>query len=306
VRQAENEFEQLIKRPQKFPATRFPISTLPALFFLDRYTDYENVDLEEEVQPSSHVVFTKDCECCCNLSKGCLWDTYLSIKYYLWTSRKSGSSSNQYHEIEGYYRAQGAWDDNTEKAFQWAQRLRFAGVIYGRQAFATDEVIRGIQYAFDTHTVPIWVSFGLQVFLDIQEIMGNDGLTSTFTELQDTVRSCVKEHGENIDFTNPFASVPLAMKSSELQHNLDEIQHWTLDDYLGQATKRNMMSMDTHPNLSKMITEEDYLLRNHPLRCGTHKHDLYLQLQAYGILFEKSTWLMTMLAHGYVACQLAF
>jgi hypothetical protein len=95
-------------------------------------------------------------------------------------------------------------EETQARAFFWVQVFRYHYSIERyRSDYALDEVTRGVYHLFKNFDeVPIWVSFGMQVSLDIQGALG-DCLENPFHEMQSHVRRMCDEF-DQADFNKPF------------------------------------------------------------------------------------------------------
>lgn len=147
--------------------------------------------------------------------------------------------------------------------------------------FALNEILRGIRHAFQTWTIPIWVAFGMQLLLDIQDIFGAS-IQKPFQEVQAHVKYASNMLVKNLDFRRPFP-----VKGNEQAHLgrattiLREIRDWAFNDMFAKML-RQQPGMTSHSVVGPIANQQNYLLEHHPLRCGMLKYDLYLQLHTTG------------------------
>jgi hypothetical protein len=176
VRQAEAELEQLIERPKKFPDSKFPVWTFPTIVIYETHRLHDNIPIEKFVLPCE-ILLPDKLIGSCNCAKLCLWHTGAALRFYLHTDLVTADATARSKlppatadistsgPHEGLEAKRTLW-----RALQLIQYLRFTTLI-AQPMFGLDEVTRGIRHSFDTFTVPIWVTFGLRLLLDIQDIM---------------------------------------------------------------------------------------------------------------------------------------
>jgi hypothetical protein len=127
----------------------------------------------------------------------CLWNTYNGIKAYVYEMKQLGTPHRSRNDFPNFHRdsfEDGSMNDATWRALQWTQFLRLYTLVSDDMS-ALDEVSRGIRHCFQTFTVPIWVTFGMQLLFDIQDLLGNI-LRKPFIEMQHRVRQV----RHNLDF----------------------------------------------------------------------------------------------------------
>jgi hypothetical protein len=238
----------------------------------------------------------------------CLWDTYRALKFYLALEQLSGDSKDgsSFPAMESdLWHGKLEFNQMASRALEWVQIFRLFQV-FSRHNFALDGVNLGIWYCFETSTVPIWTSFGLQVFLDIEDVMGKD-INEPFRDLQSSVRLRLEEHRDNTNYKNPFSSQENQLGAcKDIRVILDQIREVSLDDLFNKQLSQLGATLDYHPILKPVMEEGNFILKRHPLRCGTLKYDLYYQLQQSGVVFEEVTWHITTLAYVYAACRIIY
>lgn len=169
--------------------------------------------------------------------------------------------------------------------------------------FAQDEITRGVRHAFATGTVPIWVSFGIQTFLDIQDVLSAD-IEKPFQDLSAHLQYASDMLAKDLQVRCP--SLPTGHKDTHINRAtriLSSIDEWTMGDMLGSML-RQQPGIQSHSVLGSVAAQPGYFLKHHPLRCGMLKHNVYMQLHATGTGVESQATTLSTLAHLYVACRL--
>ena len=145
----------------------------------------------------------------------------------------------------------------------------------------------------------------MQVLLDIQDIF-DTSVGNAYKDLRAHLQYASKILTNDLDFQSPFPRT--GNQQSQVDRAkmiLKDIDNWTNSDVF-RTLLRQQHAMGTHPNLSKAVNQEHYLLRNHPLRCGMLKYDTYMQLHATGLGVESHTKGISDLAHLYAACRISY
>lgn len=145
----------------------------------------------------------------------------------------------------------------------------------------------------------------MQTLLDIQDVCGTS-VRNAYKDLHAHLEYAVKGLNNELGFRCPFPP-----KGEQLWYIkragviLDDILDWTNTDMF-RALLHKTPTIGTHPNLSTAVNQEHYLLRNHPLRCGMLKYNVYLQLHATGLGVERHARSISYLAHLYAACRFSY
>ncbi|KAF2828062.1 hypothetical protein CC86DRAFT_438954 [Ophiobolus disseminans] len=87
--------------------------------------------------------------------------------------------------------------DQTWDALFWVQIFHTSNHLNG-SGFALDEAARGVKHMLSKNEIPIWVTFAMQIHLDLGTVFGDDQtLAAPFREYQDTVRKRELQFGSN-------------------------------------------------------------------------------------------------------------
>lgn len=147
VRQAEDRLELLVERPAKYPATKFPVWSFPAIVYYDGHDSMKSTPIEIVVLPSPGITVTT--------SHGslypdwCLYHAYSGIKYYLYMTQQADPADMRRAlptVVKDTFRG-GTMDEKTWRALEWTAILRAATLVSGK-TFALDEITRGIRHTF--------------------------------------------------------------------------------------------------------------------------------------------------------------
>jgi hypothetical protein len=302
VRQAEDQLELLVERPRKYPAAKFPVWSFPAILFRAWHESVKSLPIEMIVLPSEGVAVMDGDKCL--HADWCLYHAYSGIKFYLHRTRQCGKNADYALAAVSKESFQGRITENVWRAIEWTTILR-AATVMSQNTFALDEITRGIRHAFATWTVPIWVSFGMQTLLDIQDLF-DTSVDKAHKELQAHIQYASKMLEKDLDFRHPFPPRGNEQANTDRATSiLHDIKDWAISDAFGSML-RQQPNLSEHPVLDRVIVQHHFMLRNHPLRCGMLKYDLYLQLHSTGIGVERLSVYMSMLAHLYAACKFSY
>ncbi|KAJ9157442.1 hypothetical protein NKR23_g49 [Pleurostoma richardsiae] len=173
--------------------------------------------------------------------------------------------------------------------------------------FGNNEVTAGFEVVFRTETVPVWVAFGNQVPLDIQDEL-HLVLTRPLEEVQQHAREKVSEfEGRNLE------QEPLRRDREGTRHleaRLGVYEFLILGDPFGQHTLPAYLRYDvTGSNIvswNNFFKEPDNILRINPVRCRVLKYGVHLILHPYAVGFEMKSHVITSMIHLYAACRFAY
>ena len=147
-----------------------------------------------------------------------------------------------------------------------------------------DELMDGLSSAFVEQTVPLWLAYAGQIFVDIHNVLGKNG-ARCFSELHATARqiaSTIKEYCSDFPDSGGLRS---------LEELLDE---WLPGD-------------DSDADVSEHIADDSIepmdLFKCHPVLCGVFQFKLYTFIQHLSLEFINVNQTVLMVAHLYEACR---
>jgi hypothetical protein len=159
----------------------------------------QSVPLETVVLPSKAVMVVDGP---CPHPDWCMYNAYTGVKYYLYYTQQCGKDSRFALPAVEKTTFQGKLAEDAWRALEWTTVLRSA-TLFSSNTFALDEISRGIRHAFETWTVPIWVTFGMQTLLDIQDVF-DTSIDQAYTDLRARVQYASKMLAKDLDFRRPF------------------------------------------------------------------------------------------------------
>ncbi|KAJ0125236.1 hypothetical protein J7T55_006581 [Diaporthe amygdali] len=187
---------------------------------------------------------------------------------------------------------------------QWLYELSFlANYGFGPVFPCLDEVSRGFRIMHEDVDLKLWAVFGVQVFCEINEVLGQAAQPQPLQYLNNFV------HG-SLDFFQKaqdlYTSVLVVNSGEEVGGKSDEpvkeaqrghtVISCLLPERLDEEIER--MGHKSYPNLNK-----SYLMSQHPVLCGILLHTARLMVQKYGITVETCTRSIMKMAHFYNACS---
>ncbi|KAI0006514.1 hypothetical protein F4779DRAFT_596171 [Xylariaceae sp. FL0662B] len=309
VRRAEHELDLLTERPKKYPSSLYPVWNFPDIFMYITHEEgliKKNEDLESFIKPSPEYI-----EIRCAHADLFLSETFNALKHALYEVNDIGKQ---------YILPEDRTDSSTaSETFRRIKRMLpcLQGVSNAMaHSPASDEITSGIGVMFETETIPIWVAFGVQLLLDIQDEL-EAVPQKALREVQKHTRHKLSAiRSKNLD-KEPFSQRPegsqwLAMFLSAHERDVLEdnfrkqISMSGGRDLSGRFVIPNLDDLDDIPGLPEFIKERDYFLRINPVKCGILKYNLYLQTHNHAVNLEGSWRGITCMVHLYVACRSLF
>ncbi|KAI4915341.1 hypothetical protein J4E85_010466 [Alternaria conjuncta] len=278
VRHAESEFDLTLVRPKKYPQKNYPVWVLPALLLISQHPDIiDPSDFMDFLFPSGLMMPGSHA---CSQVYWCMWPVYAGLKYYLEAIRISKKPKTDIPIVaKSAFNPVGGVHKDTYRTLELARMFRHTTSRHG-ETIAMDEVSRGMAHMFKHRQIPIWTTFGIQILLDIQDILTKDHLHDPFDEL------------------NVRVDREVAMKEA-LERSW--IQPFPTEGHAADIRK----DMATDLTYTKAVADDPCeTLKPNPIRCGLLMYDAYLQLNTSGYQLERALGQICMMTHLYVATKL--
>ncbi|KAF2105763.1 hypothetical protein BDV96DRAFT_655337 [Lophiotrema nucula] len=297
VRSAENQFEQMLFRPKKYPAKDFPVWTLPALLFYHVHENFHDKPPNLFVNPSMRMV-PENVLHDCDQQRYCMFDVYGALKVY--THLVETKIFNTFEAVTPQKLPH--LSTMTYFALEWAQ-IAHVATSGGGLTFGMDEMMRGIKHMLVTKEVNIWVTFAMQLHIDISAgALGHDKEVSMpFNEYKAFVQETMRmweglEKGARPFLDHKRASHTVAELTTRTNNVITHHRRIALEDAWGYRTQK----MKTHEVIGKTLDERDWVMKMSPWRCGLLKYELELQLHHAATGIEYLTADIMMLCWLYV------
>ncbi|KAI4645148.1 hypothetical protein J4E93_005948 [Alternaria ventricosa] len=292
VRRAESEFDLHLKRPSRYPVSKFPVWSLPALLYHHYHPLPDDVKIQKLVVPSDVSIQVNADEYDKIHANWCFWPAYTGLRFCVNRIKKFPYLDANEEELQ----AIGAESvPEIKRTFELAKAFRVYTSAHQR-FWAQDEVrelgvTRGMKIMFTDKVVPIWVTFGIQMLLDIQDIKDNrmgegKGFNSSFTHARVTLEDELNEWPAFDEWEAPFPELFGPHTPS------------------GDERSRCRDTMDIYHQL--MEHSDIPALKYNPIRCGLIKYDVYFQLHICGWHLERHSGLVCVLGHLYTAGKLLY
>jgi hypothetical protein len=273
VRRAEAEFDISLKRPSKYPATQYPIGTLPMIIFYAHLDQANGKPLDFDPRMPDAVVI-----CGCSICQFTLYVPHIMCKMYLslLEGRKLQrvTPGNETIGLPLFSRMQTMIHSELYDAMNPSQiaedrmRIMLPDVIsialLHRGHFFEDEIVHAGRHIYERRSIPIWVSFAFSVHLDIADLRDMLG-RSPLSDLQNAVRDAKARHKIHLDWVNAVGS-EVWSETQEQHYNefTSDFYNWTVAGSFG------------------LMRGGKEGLKDFPLTCATMKLQLFLELNLFG------------------------
>ncbi|KAI4958498.1 hypothetical protein J4E86_004099 [Alternaria arbusti] len=306
VRLAERQFALLLRRPKRFPADVFPVWKLPALLYYKWAPGLEEKFTYEEfadMRPFKHDRRGVEDE-----SDFALFSVFSGLKWYLYATPEGGINKL---DPARFRRPGDNWHPHLPRVaemchlMQWQTHIKQPSISKGKyDSIAEDEIVRGVRHMVEHKEIPIWVQFAAQIYIDIQNVLG-DRLDAPLDELKMWVQVSHQRLNEflcdndEIDMWNWTSEKPFTKPIKTLEQHHVTAEAWVRGDVFTATLQEIHL-----PHLSRYKRENHALLRRHPLGCGVLQYSMFQDLHEYGLQFQTATDCIRPMIYLYAATRL--
>jgi hypothetical protein len=182
--------------------------------------------------------------------------------------------------------------------------LHNATILRLEAATAIDEITRAFleMKVSENKLVPLWLVFAMQMLLDIRNVLGND-TSQAFQELQATGQRVTAAIRHYFQFSRNHGTHGKKWhkdNDSQILKLVSFVSTWINQDLISKAVRKQ----------SKQIPEEHgvelppfFLMKQHPLLCGSLVYWLNLSLQEFSISLANAYDSILSAAHLYNAAR---
>jgi hypothetical protein len=163
----EAKFDLLVTRPKKYSQTEYPVWTLPTVLFYNNHEDMHRRPLKEIAKPSAKLGITADAQSEAHFD---FWPVFAGLKFYL---HKHITKTNSVPQVVPKDFGDANIHGRTLRAIKLAQIMRIIAEAVERPPLL-DMVSRGLLDMFSEHTIPMWLTYGVQLHFDSQDILGGE------------------------------------------------------------------------------------------------------------------------------------
>ncbi|KAH9909765.1 hypothetical protein F4778DRAFT_13067 [Xylariomycetidae sp. FL2044] len=303
ARRAEHELDLLIERPKKYPASTYPVWTLPAVLVYETHREsMKGFNLYGFIRPSPAVAFFD-----CVHADRCMSTIYTTLNHSLYEAKHLGRKAiapvHIREDAPEYY----------NRIKEILPCLQHISMSMG-DSFANDEITSGIGHIFKTWTIPIWTVFATQLLLDIQdsthevphraihEVKLSAGLVLWSFKNQDHDQEPYTADRRRMTW---LSSV---MSAYELDISGDNFRKTAMaasamKDSRGNSRKFKEEYLSNAPGVPEHLLKPDYFLHCNPLKCGLLKYGIYLQRHNASVQLEYTWRGICQMVHLYTATR---
>jgi hypothetical protein len=297
---AEAKFDLLVTRPTKYPVWEYPVWTLPAVLFYNNQEDMHKWPLAEIVKPSPRLGLTAGARGEAHFD---FWPVFAGLKFYL---HKHMTKKNSVPQVVAKDFGNANIHNRTSRAIEFAQIMRIVAKAAKRPPLL-GMVSKGLLDMFSEHTIPMWLTYGVQLHFDSQDIMGEAThrphfeLSVYLNYIMDVQRA-ITEHWDD----------PMMEKHIQdecyrpLRETYNDISPWANHDGFAKQWEKlkNDPQVSGHPILKMLKSEGFYIYRHHPLLSGMLKYHFLVHWHAAGLSHEATSCSLLFMAHVYMGTQL--
>ncbi|KAF2437331.1 hypothetical protein P171DRAFT_400010, partial [Karstenula rhodostoma CBS 690.94] len=284
AQKAEAQFELLVTRPTSYPANEYPVWSLPAVLI---------------AKPSNIIGATAITQVEAHFD---VWPIYAGLKFYL---HKHMTKKTVPQVVAKDLRDPNV-HERTLRAIELAQMMRLITELPERPKL-WDMVSQGLLDMFKTHQIPMWLTFGVQLHFDSQDVLGDDTKRAHF-ESEVYLNGMLGSSQEVTDNSeDPFLPENIQDECYvQMRMAYNDMSPWVNYDGLKEqwVALAKSPKIGGHPILKLLRNGDFYFYRQHPLLCGMMKYHWFLHWHAAGISHEATSVSLFMMAHIYVGTRL--
>ncbi|THY50224.1 hypothetical protein D6C97_07087 [Aureobasidium pullulans] len=167
--------------------------------------------------------------------------------------------------------------------------------------FAEDELIRGVREMAPGKKVPLWLTFAVQSFLDVQHVMGPH-VAQGIVDLQTAARHIGASLNQNFKFHEKLRINTWDVHNDRVLKQIQNIiTTWVAQDNVKKIIERSLLR---NPTIAAQIAGEPFkLLKQYPSLCGIWLYSLRYLMQDAGITFANAWGSVMYSAHLYNAAR---
>jgi hypothetical protein len=161
------------------------------------------------------------------------------------------------------------------EAVHWAHCLYLANMLF-RNGISEDEVTRGIRHISENMEIPVWVTFGMQLHVELRAVLG-DSIGEAFKEVQRDIVMTSYRDNALVASKNPLAVYRNVLTEEDYLKVLPWLKSFLLtgDRLILEVSEYAGMGMAYHRlQTGALLRQKHYFWRNHPIRCRLVKYHL--------------------------------
>ncbi|KAL7771156.1 hypothetical protein CFE70_001098 [Pyrenophora teres f. teres 0-1] len=316
VRRKEAELETSLVLPAKYPAKTYPALCLPAMLLskdttVESFLQKQGHSIEMMVLTSPLILNTRALsEQGQEHARLCYYNVYNPLKFLACSLKQAPSVKGRPSLLiikQDFPKLQ-AVHKEVQEAFRWAQALSVAAYeLYC--GFAIDEVTRGVRHLQDTHEVAIWITFGMQLHLDLQRALG-DSIGDAFDEARKDISRFSIQKSQIPRCVQPTAAAHETYHYGNISKTVDSLKDFLLKDDKLVKAMYSLIPVEYQDTLeaemSVFIKERHWFWRHNPILCEMINYNMTKTLRMVPLKMEEGTETLLAVVHLYNICRNLF
>ncbi|KAI2477126.1 hypothetical protein Ptr902_11668 [Pyrenophora tritici-repentis] len=240
----------------------------------------------------------------------CFYNVYNALKLFSYALKQSLSANDHagllmlYEDLSTLQAAQ----EEVLEALQWAQFLSVAEIDFcGGSSF--DELTRGMRHLRDTHEVAIWITFGMQLHLDLQYALG-DSISDAFYEAKKDITRLSLQKKQLLESVQPLSGAYKTFCLKDISQPLDFLSDFLWkDDKLFKEMYHLTRGKDQdtlEAAMGRSVQKRHWFWKHNPILCGLIKCNLTKILRKGPLTIECTTGIILVVTHLYNICKNLF
>ncbi|EHY60040.1 hypothetical protein HRR83_006398 [Exophiala dermatitidis] len=317
VRRAEADFESTLRRPSKYPAAKYPTGSLPFIIFKE-HLPHANGGQPLEFDPDlPQTIIICGCEICDFL----LYVPWAMAKSYVdvlkeepptlptakndFSVRVPPFPNTRTYQSERYHALNPSQMSQTQLVEILPNFCMLSLMLKG--AFIEDEILHAARHVLHNHNVPVWVSFALQIQLDIQRVDSILHLPA-FEDLKKAYAVTKQKYKDHRKWTKSLGfEIWDKRRHNHVAMLTEQFGDWIEEGKPGKADHVEVIRRMSEGQSFEQAARESKrvpLLEYFPVTCGTMKTEMQLEWHVLGLKLVNDTGHVTLLCHLYNALHI--
>ncbi|CAN9083691.1 unnamed protein product [Alternaria alternata] len=172
-----------------------------------------------------------------------------------------------------------------------------------------DMVSRGLLDMFSEHTIPMWLTYGVQLHFDSLDILGEE--SAIFRPRMESqyylTHLIISQEAIEKDWEDPMMpKTPQYALYNSFKDVFNDTSPWVFHDGFSKQWERLKKDpkVGGHPIFRVLKSKPHYLYEHNPLLCGMMKYHTLVHWYAAGISHEATSCSLLFMAHVYMDTQL--
>ncbi|KAJ9603282.1 hypothetical protein H2200_012060 [Cladophialophora chaetospira] len=316
IRRAEADFEAGLHRPQSYPAAKYPTGSLPFLIFKIHIPSQTTVPVSWDLDTPFTAII-----CGCEICDFLLYVPWTTANWYVHVLEEEPptfpSKKNDFYcqvppfpdgKVAGaqFYHARNPSQAAMTALKEILPNFSLLSLMI-RGIFLEDEILHAARHILETKVVSIWVSFALQLQLDLERL-GQVKPVPAFRDLKQAFEVIRKRADKHFKWTESLEGEIWTKTWQEHVRTLvSQFNEWIDGKNCGKSNPielRQHMDAGLSPQAAMRASGRVPLLDSFPVTCGTMKSELLLEWHTLGLNLVNYTQHVPVLCHLYTALRI--